>query len=729
MPRVSVYNRKGKQINHSTHSITHYFGAQRTEESSDEDASSIHPNVPHASNGPQSKKRRISDDQNPQTLGPGVMENTEVVDRSGANPQTIDTNTGDVSLSETLASNSQALALVDDNVGEIEGTVDGRCGTPEGSTRADDSGIYMDDSNDEDCFDSVYHCNPEDEYLEAEIQALEEDDEFVASIVINDTEDKDDDDDASVVIPNTEDEDDDDDASVVIPDTEDDDDDDNASIPQDGKARVEKAMRLSIKMLKEAAENMDLDDLSSRTPMTRSLAFLLRKNDIDHFLGLYLPGFPREVLVLFEKPTWSFDDLCELPISEVEGKTGIYLIVARCVKGALVGYIGSASNKFGIAGRYKTHKSAAKGDKMPNSLLYSFLRQGNVKWSSRVIACFAPPLPDARYVLLLEGIMAIWFSTLLPPKSDCQFFSLAGSQLSREIRDALDIPSVPHWEALNKAFQLNQGAPRLLPGTRVCPNCGIAEKDVASKFGRWKKAWNAALRGQFVCRTCWRYAWEHQGEVRVPRESKPALVPVKDRVCAMPHCPSTSMASYIAPEEWHVDIRGQYLCSACYRYADRHQGELRVPREPKPAFVPMEDRVCENPNCRATTSPGGHWFIGKQDWDERIRRGYICSNCYQYASKHQGELRVPLPKAAFVPIEDRICANPNCRATSSGNWQIGKDCPEWDKHIRGDYLCNACGNYARKHQGKLRPPPKPQAIVCAICQKPKTLKYRGKSVY
>jgi len=60
-------------------------------------------------------------------------------------------------------------------------------------------------------------------------------------------------------------------------------------------------MRLTIEILKKAAKDIDLNNLSTKNPITQSIASLLRKNDVGYFLGYYLRGFPLKVLVLFEK--------------------------------------------------------------------------------------------------------------------------------------------------------------------------------------------------------------------------------------------------------------------------------------------------------------------------------------------------------------------------------------------------------------------------------------------
>jgi len=94
--------------------------------------------------------------------------------------------------------------------------------------------------------------------------------------------------------------------------------------------------------------------------MTPSFAWFLVKHDVDRFLSHYLPGFPQKALVLFGKETWSLEDLLDLPSSEIEGRTGIYLIVAFQPVGAFIGYIGSAGGCKGIAHRNKRRKSTVE---------------------------------------------------------------------------------------------------------------------------------------------------------------------------------------------------------------------------------------------------------------------------------------------------------------------------------------------------------------------------------
>jgi len=94
--------------------------------------------------------------------------------------------------------------------------------------------------------------------------------------------------------------------------------------------------------------------------------------------------------------------------------------------------------------------------------------------------------------------------------------------LSQEIRGVIDIPSAPQWEALNKAFQLNQGIIRITihARVRVCanPNCGMTERDTTIKFIRGRSDWNALIRNTWICNSCYQYARRSYGELRVPKE-------------------------------------------------------------------------------------------------------------------------------------------------------------------------------------------------------------------
>jgi hypothetical protein len=81
-------------------------------------------------------------------------------------------------------------------------------------------------------------------------------------------------------------------------------------------------------MLKATAYAMDLDWDSDDRLMLRKFAILLRNDTIDELVNIYSIGFTRELIALFEKKTWSQEDLRMLPLTDLDGKTGIYLIIA-----------------------------------------------------------------------------------------------------------------------------------------------------------------------------------------------------------------------------------------------------------------------------------------------------------------------------------------------------------------------------------------------------------------
>jgi hypothetical protein len=239
--------------------------------------------------------------------------------------------------------------------------------------------------------------------------------------------------------------------------------------------------------------------------------------------------------------------------------------------------------------------------------------------------------------------MTIWFSTLYPVERDIDFVSLAGCKLSQEIRDVIDIPSAPQWEALNKAFQLNQGAPPCTkPQDRLCanPNCGVAEKDtVKRQFYRGGSDWNMLIRNAWVCQACYNYASRtinHGDRVRYG-ELRPRGVCMREsRVCANPHCgakaPDVRTWRFGKPN-WHPLVRNVHICFNCWRWMeDNPSGQLRVPKNVG-AGIPMEDRVCANPNCRATSLT-----ISRRKWHIQGDQ-YLCSACYQHTCKYPGTNR------------------------------------------------------------------------------------------
>ncbi|KAJ5875215.1 uncharacterized protein N7473_012562 [Penicillium subrubescens] len=93
-------------------------------------------------------------------------------------------------------------------------------------------------------------------------------------------------------------------------------------------------------------------------------------------------------------------------------KTGIYILIAVLNAAAAGACVGSASGVQGVHGRDVRHTLDAKASSKKRGILYDLLRKTCVKKKNRGLASFAPPLPHRKHLIVLEGILPVWFSTL-----------------------------------------------------------------------------------------------------------------------------------------------------------------------------------------------------------------------------------------------------------------------------------------------------------------------------
>jgi hypothetical protein len=208
-----------------------------------------------------------------------------------------------------------------------------------------------------------------------------------------------------------------------------------------GADRIQEALRVTIRMMKEEADNMSNGRV--KRSMTWTRVRFLQQNTVDDLVNLYMPGFSHKVKVLFTKSHLSLEDLCELPSAALDKKTGIYLLNAVRNAVALGGYVGSSSGQDGIHKRDKDHTSAAKPGSKEKGIVYDLLRQTGVDKMNRVLASFASPLPDRQHLFVLEAILTVWFATLVEPQTDKMFSTIQSWRMCERIQSEIDIPSVP----------------------------------------------------------------------------------------------------------------------------------------------------------------------------------------------------------------------------------------------------------------------------------------------
>ncbi|CEJ54126.1 hypothetical protein PMG11_00448 [Penicillium brasilianum] len=107
------------------------------------------------------------------------------------------------------------------------------------------------------------------------------------------------------------------------------------SLVDAGEKVILKAFEVKIRMMKKAAASLREDE--TNPPMTWSTACFLWTHDVDHLVGLYMPGFSRKARALFAKP-WTTENLLDLPLAQSDLKTGVYLLMAVLKRVAVGAY-------------------------------------------------------------------------------------------------------------------------------------------------------------------------------------------------------------------------------------------------------------------------------------------------------------------------------------------------------------------------------------------------------
>ncbi|KLP19917.1 uncharacterized protein LW94_12195 [Fusarium fujikuroi] len=138
------------------------------------------------------------------------------------------------------------------------------------------------------------------------------------------------------------------------------------------------------------------------------------------------------------------------------------------------------------------------------------------------------------------------------------------------------------------------------------------------------------------------------------------------------------------------------ICGACYQYARKHNGELRTSNTTH--YVKSRGaRVCNNPNCRKVE---GSDEKGHFRTDILDKTKWRCPTCAAYQKNHNGEDR---PAEQPAPAADnRSCCNPDCdRVQVPGGAKI-----HWKSRVTAtgtvEWRCSRCSSYL-KNNGVDRP--------------------------
>jgi hypothetical protein len=367
-----------------------------------------------------------------------------------------------------------------------------------------------------------------------------------------------------------------DDFESDLDDEDEDEDEEEASTnaPLVAGSRIQRALRFTIQKLKDAAIAMDPQD--PNPPVLPKFMRDLQQISVDSFVGLFLPGFSRQVIELFEKDEWSISDFESLPLASIEGKSGIYgLFAADLYDEEDAAYVGCSVN---ILKRMKQHKRECKKTEPSKSHLYSHLQKQGGAYNDRVLARFAPPLAKRMHLELVEGIFTIWLGTLNKPNKDSWKVTVAGYNLAKRIREEVDLGEAPNWKLLNSAFQLTYRVPPPRPKqNRTCanPHCRAKEAEVPGHFRCGKPDWDSRIAGAMICLKCFHYGRYHSGALWTPLKSRTRTPISMKEPCAI--CAKVQVHTKGRPD-WDY-YAGKWLCNSCY-----DQLRTRLPKTPRCAI-------------------------------------------------------------------------------------------------------------------------------------------------
>ncbi|KAF4239149.1 hypothetical protein CNMCM6805_006521 [Aspergillus fumigatiaffinis] len=217
----------------------------------------------------------------------------------------------------------------------------------------------------------------------------------------------------------------------------------------DGKFAV--ILQKSISQLVEWAKEQDYSVMSPKDramspkdrAMTRGFWRLLCRVSVDFLVELILPAVPLQVQALFEKETWSLEDLLSLPSAGDDNRQGIYgnFVTGQIKNPSDIGcdaYVGSSKC---LAQRVSKHLSIAQNhslDSLPQnskrSLHYRQICRDGAQSDFKLLVAFDQPVEEG-YLHLVEGIFMVLLGTY---------------------RESLDLPLIS-WRGMNAAWPLYQG--------------------------------------------------------------------------------------------------------------------------------------------------------------------------------------------------------------------------------------------------------------------------------
>lgn len=438
---------------------------------------------------------------------------------------------------------------------------------------------------------------------------------------------------------------------------------DSSAVWRQGKVRpFDQLLREAITYLVTwARENYISSDEYMTAPIAPGFWGCLRNATEDELMDMYLPAITDDVKSLFERKSWSVDDLIGLvsgyqPGPE-QGPMGLYANFFLCEhrgKERVMGYVGSTDdlhrrvNKHLNMARNYTPKNLPKNEK--GSRHYMFLCREGVQPNIAPIAIFEEPI-ERGYLNLLEGIFMILFRTISRP-------GYAGAKYNRpeemydfiyDMARSLMIETSSIW-ATNLDWPIRKQFPHpAYSKESQCVNYENCKKmtypNVLMRNFEYKEVRIAFISSDpsqgFLCPCC--YGWRRHHNKQLPDkatcESLVALLASgrqkEGKICADCGKVDVLASKYSAPR--HVVFSKsskEFLCYTCYRWRLRNKGQ--VPDESIYRARQKEGRICEI--CEKVAVPGLKYHDQGYIRFNRSLNKYICNKCNNAIKKDKGRI-------------------------------------------------------------------------------------------
>jgi hypothetical protein len=463
----------------------------------------------------------------------------------------------------------------------------------------------------------------------------------------------------------------------------------------DGKFAV--ILRKTISQLVEWAKEQDYSVMSPKDrAMTRGFWRLLCRVSVDFLVELILPAIPLQVQALFEKETWSLEDLLSLPSAGDDNRQGIYgnFVTGQIKNPSDIGcdaYVGSSKC---LAQRVSRHLSIAQNhslDSLPQnskrSLHYRQICRDGAQSDFRLLVAFNQPVEEG-YLHLVEGIFMVLLGTYRYQGYTHRYATRATYELTDRIRESLDLPLIS-WRGMNAAWPLYQGFyNRAARSPSECsnPDCDMMtfprhlRPDDAPKSRRQHSNPEDPL-GPYVCGCCGNYRYKHgvlpdrEFLDKIAKRLKTRKAAGRDAKCeccerleSQARLRSNTIKKDHSPRTVghliHDLFPGKLLCQPCWEFVKDKQ-RMRTPEEVIifldtvyliEARRAGEDIICDN--CGEIE--GSPACSGKKHLTNRETRKLLCYQCDFYYRKNQDHRPLTIAQAHVLRVKtlaDRKAGN------------------------------------------------------------------------